>query len=124
WLAVTTLSFDIALLELMLPLIAGAKVVIAAPATSQNPAALSDAMARHNITVMQATPVTWSALVESGWKGDKRLKALCGGEALSRLLANQLLERCGQVWNMYGPTETTIWSAVERVQPGDGPVPI
>jgi len=67
-------------------------------------------------TVMQATPASWRLLIESGWKGDTQLKILCGGEALPRELAEKLLPRCGELWNMYGPTETTIWSSVYRVR--------
>jgi acyl-CoA synthetase (AMP-forming)/AMP-acid ligase II/acyl carrier protein len=74
-------------------------------------------------TVMQATPATWRLMLEAGWNGTPALKILCGGEALPRELANQLVA-CGEVWNMYGPTETTIWSATSRVEPGAGPVTI
>jgi acyl-CoA synthetase (AMP-forming)/AMP-acid ligase II/acyl carrier protein len=74
-------------------------------------------------TVMQATPATWRLLLESGWTGSPGLQIFCGGEALLRILANQLIA-LGEVWNMYGPTETTIWSATSRVSLADGPVPI
>src|SRR6185437_10699803 len=74
------------------------------------------------ITTMQATPATWRMLVEAGWEGKKELKILCGGEALPRELANELLRRASSVWNMYGPTETTIWSAVGKLEETDGPV--
>ena len=73
---------------------------------------------------MQGTPAVWRALVEAGWQGSPNLKILCGGEALPRSLANQLLPRCRELWNMYGPTETTIWSTVQKVEPGESPVPI
>ena len=73
---------------------------------------------------MQATPATWRLLLDAGWTGSAQLKVLCGGEALPRELAQQLLARAAAVWNLYGPTETTIWSAVSKVEPGDGPVPI
>jgi acyl-CoA synthetase (AMP-forming)/AMP-acid ligase II/aryl carrier-like protein len=75
-------------------------------------------------TVMQATPSFWQFLVESDWFGDRRIKVLCGGESLSRELADKLLERAGEVWNLYGPTETTIWSTLARVTPGTGPISI
>jgi len=74
-------------------------------------------------TVMQATPATWRLLLEVGWTGSSGLRMFCGGEALPRKLANELIE-FGELWNMYGPTETTIWSATSRVSPGDGPVTI
>lgn len=115
-LAVTTLSFDIAGLELYLPLVTGAKVVIADKETSSDPNLLMQEMERCNTTVMQATPATWRMLIEAGWKGKKNLKILCGGEALPNDLADQLLERGNELWNLYGPTETTIWSTVYQVK--------
>ncbi len=123
-LAVTTLSFDIAGLELLLPLTVGGKVVIASSETTLDPSGLAAALETNGVTVMQATPTTWHMLVEAGWKGRSQLKALCGGEALPPQLAAKLLERCGSLWNMYGPTETTIWSCVHKVKQGTGPVPI
>ena len=123
-LAVTTLSFDIALLELLLPLVVGAEVVVVGRETAADGGALAVALVGSGATVMQATPSTWRMLVEAGWAGGRGLKALCGGEAMSRDLADALLARCGSVWNMYGPTETTVWSAVAEVVSGDGPVPI
>jgi amino acid adenylation domain-containing protein len=117
-LAVTTLSFDIAGLELFLPLVTGAKVVIASREETLDGARLIKSMRAAAITVMQATPATWRMLVEAGWTGDPKLKILCGGEAIDRSLADQLLSRCGELWNMYGPTETTIWSTTERLLSG------
>ena len=122
--AVTTLSFDIAGLELYLPLLEGACVIIASRAVAMDGEALAAQLATSGATIMQATPATWRLLIESGWPGDPNLKILCGGEALPRDLAEQLLDRCGELWNMYGPTETTIWSAVHRVATGPGPVPV
>jgi amino acid adenylation domain-containing protein len=114
-LAVTTLSFDIAGLELFLPLVAGGRVVIVSHETAADPRELRRRLARFNPTIMQATPATWRMLVETGWEGSRSLKALCGGEALARELAVELVARCGELWNMYGPTETTIWSAVNKL---------
>jgi aspartate racemase len=123
-LAVTTMSFDIAGLELYLPLIAGAKVVIAGRAAAADGRELARLIAQRRITVMQATPATWRLLLETGWTGSRKLRALCGGEALSRELADALLPRTAALWNMYGPTETTVWSLLTRVEPGTGPISI
>lgn len=122
-LAVTTLSFDIAGLELFLPLVVGAQVVLAGKEATVDGSLLLKLASSSGATVMQATPGTWRLMLEAGWKGAPALKMLCGGEALPRELANQLVA-CGEVWNMYGPTETTIWSATSRVEPGTGPVTI
>mgnify|MGYP005841699743 CR=1 FL=1 len=123
-LAVTTISFDIAALELFLPLTVGARVVLVSREVASDAAQLIKELEQFSATLMQATPATWRMLIASGWQGSPALKILCGGEAMSRNLANQLLARSGSVWNMYGPTETTIWSAVYRVEPGDRSVPI
>ena len=123
-LAVTTLSFDIAVLELFLPLIGGGRVIVADRETASDGTRLAAELTKRRATVMQATPATWRMLIGSGWRGDKGLKALCGGEALSRELADSLLDRVGGLWNMYGPTETTVWSLIARVELGAGPVPI
>jgi aspartate racemase len=115
-LAVTTLSFDIAGLELYLPLITGARVVIAEREVAAEGARLAQKISACGATVMQATPATWRMLLDAGWQGNPRMKILCGGEVLPRELADQLLDRCGSLWNLYGPTETTIWSTVQRVE--------
>ncbi|MFI2352996.1 non-ribosomal peptide synthase/polyketide synthase, partial [Streptomyces sp. NPDC019443] len=117
-LAVTTLGFDIAGLELWLPLVSGARVVVAGGEVVGVPAALAGELERVGATVMQATPATWQMLVSDGWGGVPGLRALCGGEALPASLAGALVERTASVWNMYGPTETTIWSACEPVDGG------
>ena len=116
--AVTTLSFDIAGLELYLPLAAGGRVVIASQAVAADPRRLGALMEESGATVVQATPTTWRMLIESGWSGRPGLKVLCGGEALPTILAEQLLERGLELWNMYGPTETTIWSAIRPLSAG------
>jgi amino acid adenylation domain-containing protein len=113
--AVTTLSFDIAGLELYLPLITGARVVIAPTATAADPRLLAELLESVEATALQATPTTWRMLVDAGWSGRRGLKALCGGEAMPAGLADELLGRGVELWNMYGPTETTIWSTVSRV---------
>jgi len=123
-LSVTPLSFDIAGLEIYLPLIAGARVMLASRSAASDGTALQRLLANFEATVMQATPATWRMLLESGWKGRKGLKVLCGGEALSQELANRLLALGAEVWNLYGPTETTIWSTLHRVTAGKDVVPI
>lgn len=123
-LAVTSLSFDISILEILLPLVSGGCVVIAREEEIYDAGALARLIEEHGITVMQATPATWQMLVVSGWVGDEDLKALCGGEALGGGLAGQLLERTGSLWNMYGPTETTIWSTLSEVVADGGEVTI
>src|SRR6266496_860098 len=117
WLAVTTLSFDIAALEIFLPLITGARLIIASQDVATSGVALAETLARTGTTVMQATPVTWRVLLASGWQGNKELKVLCGGEALPLDLARQLLSRVASLYNMYGPTETTTWSSVYEIKP-------
>jgi amino acid adenylation domain-containing protein/non-ribosomal peptide synthase protein (TIGR01720 family) len=123
-LALTTLSFDIAALELFLPLVLGATVEIATRELAADGHRLAQRLSEGDISACQGTPATWQMLVHAGWRGDGALTMLCGGEELPRALADALLERGGALWNMYGPTETTIWSAVGRVEAGAGPVPL
>lgn len=115
-LAVTTLSFDIAVLELMLPLTVGACVVVASREQATDADALQALMSVERVNTLQATPATWRMLLQSGWQGQTTLKALVGGEALPRDLALQLASCTEQLWNMYGPTETAIWSTCERIE--------
>ncbi len=124
WLAVTTLSFDISVLETMLPLVVGATVWIASRETTMEGDRLLALLERARPDVMQATPATWRMLLLAGWESSPGLKVLSGGEALPRDLANELARRGRELWNLYGPTETTVWSTVARVDAGDGPVRI
>jgi len=121
--AVTTLSFDIAGLELYLPLIAGARVRTLSREICLDGSRLLEAL-NDGVSIMQATPATWQLLLNAGWAGSPRLKALCGGEALSSDRAKKLIERTQTVWNMYGPTETTIWSTVQKLEDVADLVPI
>jgi amino acid adenylation domain-containing protein len=123
-LAVTTLSFDISVLELFLPLSVGGTVEVVAREAVADAGRLVERLSGGEVDVMQATPTTWRMLVEAGWAGNPQLKILCGGEAFPPELAEALLPRCGSLWNMYGPTETTIWSSVHQVQAAGGPVPL
>jgi len=114
-LAVTTLSFDIAGLELYLPLIVGGRVILASRDLATDGPQLLTKITTAGVTVMQATPATWRMLLEAGWQGPTALTILCGGEAWPANLAAQLLARSARLWNMYGPTETTIWSTCFQV---------
>ena len=118
-LAVTTFSFDIAGLELLLPLCQGGRVVLASEQEVYDGARLAELIETEGVTVMQATPATWRLMLDAGWKGSSSLRVLCGGEPLPLELAEVLSRSCGALFNMYGPTETTIWSTVARIAPGD-----
>ena len=115
-LAVTTIAFDIAALELLAPLWVGGRVAIAPRSVTIDGNALRSELARTGATVMQATPATWNMLLQSGFQSWPGFKMLCGGEALPQDLARDLLAGGGELWNMYGPTETTIWSAATQVR--------
>jgi len=123
-LAVTTLCFDIAGLEIYLPLSMGARLEIASREVASDGSQLLSKLISSGATVLQATPASWRMLLEAGWEGSPQLKSLCGGEAVSRKLANQLVQKTGSLWNMYGPTETTIWSTTARIEMEDAPIPI
>jgi amino acid adenylation domain-containing protein len=122
--SVTTLSFDIAGLEIYGPLCAGGTVVLASRAIALDGLALAQLLNRSDATIMQATPATWRLLLDTGWSGKAGLKMLCGGEALPRDLAVRLLATGGELWNLYGPTETTIWSTITRVVDVSRAIPI
>jgi amino acid adenylation domain-containing protein len=119
-LGLTTLSFDIAGLEIYLPLTTGATLELLSREVAADGRRLAEAIERSGATVVQATPATWRMLLETGWRGGPHLKLLCGGEAMSGDLGRELLARCGSLWNMYGPTETTIWSTVNHVTEVNG----
>jgi amino acid adenylation domain-containing protein len=116
WVAVTTISFDIAALEMFLPLIVGARLVIAVEREAVDGHALLHLLASSGATILQATPATWQMLIDAGWSGFPSLRMLCGGERLPRPLAEKLLARGDELWNMYGPTEATIWCSALRVR--------
>ncbi|APR75501.1 Malonyl CoA-acyl carrier protein transacylase [Minicystis rosea] len=117
-LAVTSLSFDIAGLEIWLPLTMGAHVEIARRETAADGAALAHRLTAGRVTLLQATPTTFRLLLDAGWEGDGALTVLVGGEAVPRDLVDRLAPRVRAMWNMYGPTETTIWSCVQRLAAG------
>jgi non-ribosomal peptide synthetase component F len=122
--SVTTLSFDIAGLEMYLPLISGAQVVIVSRDVAVDGNRLAELLDAVGATIIQATPVTYRLLIDSGWNGRQGLKMLVGGESVPRKLVDELLRVGGEVWNMYGPTETTIWSTIEKIQRVDQEISI
>ncbi|MFN6560836.1 MAG: amino acid adenylation domain-containing protein [Nostoc sp. ChiSLP01] len=113
--AVTTICFDIAALEVYLPLIVGAKVIVVPREIATNGDLLFSELFKSKTTAMQATPATWQMLLAGGWSSDYPLKVFCGGEALPAQLAHQILETGSELWNLYGPTEATIWSTIYQV---------
>lgn len=123
-LSVTTISFDIAGLELYLPLISGGRVVLADTVATKSSKALIELLSAEGINMMQATPATYKIMLQDQWPSNDALVLLCGGEALSKNMADALLHKCGRLFNMYGPTETTIWSTVKEMLPGDAIVSI
>ena len=118
-LSVTTLSFDICALEIFLPLLFGGRLVVAGRTDAQDGRALARLIDSRDVKFLQATPATWRLLEAQGWQHCSMLKALCGGEALPGDLANALSRNVSTSWNMYGPTETTIWSLAKRILPGE-----
>ena len=123
-LAVTTLSFDIAALELIMPLSVGATVVLADREQALDGRELMRLIETERVNFLQGTPSTWRLLLAAGWRGDDGFCAVVGGEPLPVDLGGELLTRVGALWNAYGPTETTVWSSFERVRSIAGPVPI
>jgi amino acid adenylation domain-containing protein len=122
--AVTTVSFDIAALELYLPLMVGARIQLVSEETAADSRLLSRVLVSSGASVMQATPATWRMLLDGGWMARKGFRALCGGEVLSRELADALLDAVDELWNLYGPTETTVWSTAGRVERGSALISI
>jgi acyl-CoA synthetase (AMP-forming)/AMP-acid ligase II len=123
-LALASISFDPSILELFLPLMVGGKVVMASEEATTNPLLIAETIHRHEVNVLQATPATWQLLLDMDWAGKPGLKAFCGGDVMTRKMADELLERVGSLWNMYGPTETTVWSAFSRIQKDGDPIVI
>jgi amino acid adenylation domain-containing protein len=123
-LAVTPLTFDIAGLEIFLPLITGGKLVVAPQGASLDGPALEELLTREEITTMQATPSTWQILLDFGWRAPEEFRALCGGEALPQQLAVELIAAGADLWNCYGPTETTVWSTIDHLNPREQTISI
>ena len=118
-LASATISFDISVLEIFLPLISGATMVLVDTPTSKDGRLLREVLIEEKVTIFQATPTTWQMLFNAGWEETLPLKALAGGEALTTALARRILAQCKSLWNMYGPTETTIWSSIKEISVTD-----
>jgi acyl-coenzyme A synthetase/AMP-(fatty) acid ligase len=115
-LAITSPSFDPSVLDLMLPLVVRAKVVIASARQVRDTQAVRALLEQHQVSLLQATPSVWRALIDSGWMGGRGFRALIGGEPLPPVLAERLLERTLELWNIYGPTETTVWTTAWKVE--------
>ena len=124
FLVLTAFSFDISVLEIFLPLIVGARCIIASSEIAVDPRKIGKFSREKNISVVQATPALWHLLLNESWNFKKSIKILCGGEALSPSLAQKLLTKVNRFWNVYGPTETTIWSTIFEVKQNDIPTTI
>ncbi|WP_316814876.1 polyketide synthase [Pedobacter nyackensis] len=124
FLANTTISFDIAAMEIFLPLIVGAKILMVDSELRLDLHKILSVIEEQKVTVMQATPTTWRLMIDAGWKNKLSLKVLCGGEAFPQDLANQLLNLSDEVWNVYGPTETTIWSTIKKISRNEKPISV
>lgn len=122
--SITTISFDIAMAELFAPLLKGATLVLTSEETAKDTRLLLDVMKDEAITMMQATPATWQMLLDSGWNEHLPIRVISTGEALPLGLAKQILNLVDELWNMYGPTETTIWSAYTKIEASDELIPI
>ncbi|CCH57118.1 amino acid adenylation domain protein [Fibrisoma limi BUZ 3] len=119
WLAVSTISFDMSVPELFVPLLAGATVVLTGTEITKDGRALLHAVNQYGVTIMQATPTTWKMMLASGWEETVPVKVISAGEPLSKDLAQKLLQKCDSLWNLYGPTETTIYATIKQVQATD-----
>jgi amino acid adenylation domain-containing protein len=117
-LAMTSYAFDMSVPDLFLPLVVGARIVMASRDVAYDATRLTDLLDAEGVTLMQATPATWRLLIASGWAGRPGLRAICGGEAVPAPLARDLAERVYELWNMYGPTEATVWATAERIERG------
>jgi amino acid adenylation domain-containing protein len=122
--SVTSISFDISVLEFFLPLVSGAKLVLVPYHILMNGTALKGYLEEIRATIMQATPSIWRLLLDSGWNNNEHLKVFCGGEALTTDLARSLLNKGSELWNLYGPTETTVWSTIAKIETVDQPIKI
>ena len=123
-LGLTRISFDLSVPDMFLPFVVGGSLSLVGLDVASDPERLSAAFARFQPDLVQGTPSTWRALLEWGWRGRAGMRILAGGEAMTRDLADRLLPCCGELWNIYGPTEATVWSTACRVRDCEGAVPI
>lgn len=123
-LALANLAFDVSVVDLFLPLTTGGRLVLASRDEALDFSRLAALIEASRCTLIQATPTTWQGLVSAGWAGSRRLKICSGADVLGPALARELLARGREVWNMYGPTEATVWCAQHRVRPDEDPIPI
>lgn len=119
--SITTYSFDISILEFFTPLMSGATLYMAGDKTLRHPLATIQEILEVKPSIIQATPSFFKRLLSLGWKPDSELKILCGGDLINNDLIEELLISCKELWNMYGPTETTIWSSVKKIEHGTSP---
>jgi amino acid adenylation domain-containing protein len=122
YLGVASMSFDASVLDFYLPLSVGVRLVIVDADTTRDPRALAQQMSAAGVTAMHATPSTWRSLLDAGWPGNTSMKIFSGGEALPWDVAKELLPRCASLWNLYGPTETAVYSAIHKITGNDGTV--
>jgi amino acid adenylation domain-containing protein/thioester reductase-like protein len=123
-LAITTFSFDLSVPDLYLPLIVGAKLRLIERKVASDATQLAKVLSEPGVTFVQATPASWRLVLAADWKGNQNLKVLCGGDAVPRSLANQLLGKVDSLWHMYGPTETTVWSMLHKVELEENIIPL
>ena len=122
--SVGSLTFDVELANIFMPLSVGAKLVLATREEAWDGNLLIRLLESTGATLMQPTPSTWRLLLGAGWRGNPRLRIVSTGEALPSALASQLMLRGAGVWNLYGPTETTIWAVGCQIESAQEPVPI
>ncbi len=115
-LAATTLSFDISVIEIFTPLCCGGQTIIIDRATAKDQNRLAETIRKHKVTQMQATPAHWRLICETDFASESKMKFITGGEPLPRDLIQPLLDRCTELWNVYGPTEATVWSSVQQIK--------
>ncbi|SMF13201.1 non-ribosomal peptide synthetase [Pseudobacteriovorax antillogorgiicola] len=117
-LGITTISFDISILEIFMTLAQGATLVLGPGSLATDPEALQALLIKHDISILQATPATWTMLLNHGWQGKSNLRAISGGEALRDDLAKLLVSCTQELWNVYGPTEATVWATASKITKG------